>query len=138
GETHYAGRLGHALVDPGLVYSVDATLEEAPDVPGFLAIRTAAAPKDTDEVLHRIRAVVEAAAAGAFTSAELLESKACLRGKALRARDGAVAGAPAGLEGLRPPPGPAPEDVTLDQLNDTARRLLARGTPLGLVGGPGE
>jgi predicted Zn-dependent peptidase len=138
GETHYAGRLGHALVGPGLVYSVDATLEEAPGLPGFLMIRTAAAPKDTREVIRRIRTIVEEAATGRFTTTELEEAKAYLRGKALRAHDGALATATAALDDLWPARGPAPDEITLDQLVDTARRLFARGAPLCLVGGPGE
>jgi zinc protease len=137
GETGYAGRLGKALVDPGLVYSVYASREEA-GVPGFLMVRTAAAPKDTPEVLGRIRAILEEAARGAFTRAELQEAQAYLRGKRARAREGSVAAARDLLERPEPPGGPAPEAVSLDQLNDTARRLFRHGAPLALVSGPPE
>ncbi|HEY7411633.1 MAG TPA: insulinase family protein [Vicinamibacteria bacterium] len=136
GETGYAGRLGRALVEPGLVYSVYATLEEAPGTEGFLRVRTAAAPRDTPEVLARIRRVLEEAAQGAFTEADLAEARAYLRGKRLRARDGSVAAAAAAME--------APwaraqafEAVTLSQLRAAAGRLGARGAPLALVAGPG-
>lgn len=136
GETFYSGRLGRVLVEPGLVYSVQTTLEEAPGLPGYLRVRTAASRENTGLVLRRIRTVLEDAARGAFTAAELAEAKAYLRGKAARAGDGALAAATRALEGapLRPPP----ETITLEQLNDTARRLMSRGAPLALVGGPGE
>ena len=136
GETFYSGRLGRALVEPGLVYSVQATLEEAPGLPGYLRVRTAAARENTGEVLRRIRAILEDAARGAFTAAELAEAKAYLRGKAARAGDGALAAAARALDVS--PRGPSFESITLEQLNDTARRLLSRGAPLALVGGPGE
>ena len=138
GETHYAGRLGRALVEPGLVYSVQATLEEVPGVPGFLAVRTAASRSDTPEVLRRIRGILEEAARGRFTQAELDEAKTYLRGKRLRERDGALATAEALLDDLAAVPGPTPDAITLAQLNDTARRLFARGAPLALIGGPGR
>jgi predicted Zn-dependent peptidase len=138
GETHYAGRLSHALVEPGLAYSVQATLDEVPGVPGFLAVRTAASRPDTPEVLRRIRGVLEDAARGRFTPAELDEAKAYLRGKRLRERDGALATAEALLEEGAATPGPAPDAITLEELNDTARRLFARGAPVALVGGPGR
>jgi zinc protease len=138
GETHYAGRLGRALVEPGLVYSVQTTLEEVPGAPGFLAVRTAAPRSDTPAVLHRIREVLQEAARGRFTAAELDEAKAYLRGKRLRQRDGALATAQTLLDDLDNAPGPTPEAVTLEQLNDTARRVFASGAPLALVGGPGR
>ena len=90
GETYYSGRLGRALVEPGLVYSVWTTLEEAPGLPGYLLVRTAASKENTAEVLRRIRDVLEGAARGAFTDDELREAKAYLRGKAARQRDGAI------------------------------------------------
>ena len=136
GETFYSGRLGRALVEPGLVYSVQATLEEAPGVPGYLRVRTAAARENTGEVLRRIRAILEDSARGAFTAAELAEAKDYLRGKAARAADGALAAATRALDS--PQSGPSFESITLEQLNDTARRLLSRGAPLAFVGGPGE
>jgi zinc protease len=136
GETYYSGRLGRALVEPGLVYSVWTTREEAPGLPGYLLVRTAASQKDTPEVLRRIRDVLEGVTRGAFTEDELREAKTYLRGKAARERDGALLAARAALEAEAA--GPSPQDVTLAQLNDTARRLFARGTPLALVGGPGE
>jgi predicted Zn-dependent peptidase len=136
GETGYAGRLGHALVDPGLVYSVYATREEAPGLPGFLMIRTASAPRDTPEVLRRVRALVEDAARGAFTAAELREAQAYVRGKRARSREGSAAAAADALEAAPRRVGPAPDAVTLDQLNDTARRLFRGGAPVALVAGP--
>ncbi len=128
GETGYAGRLGKALVEPGLVYSVRATLEGE-----LLVVRTAAASKDTREVLRRTREILEGAGSGAFTEAELAEAKAYLKGKAARGREGALASARTLAEGEAD----SPEGLTLAQLNDTARRLFARGAPLALVGGPG-
>jgi predicted Zn-dependent peptidase len=123
-------------VEPGLVYSVWTTLEEPVGLPGYLLVRTAASRENTPEVLRRIRSVLEEAARGTFVAGELEEAKAYLRGKAVRRRDGAVSAAALVLEERAP--GPSPEDVTLEQLNDTARRLLARGAPLALVGGPRE
>jgi predicted Zn-dependent peptidase len=134
GETGYAGRLGRALVEPGLVYSVEATLEEA-GAPGFLMIRTAAAPEHTPEVLRRIRQVVESAAEGGFRQAELQEALAYRRGKATRSREGALALADTLL--AESSWTHAKEDVDLARLNDTARRLLRNGGPLALVAGPG-
>lgn len=136
GETYYSGRLGRALVEPGLVYSVWATLEEAPGLPGYLLVRTAASRENTAEVLRRIRDVLEGAARGAFTDDELREAKTYLRGKAAREQDGALLAAQNALEGTDA--SLSPQDVTLAQLNDMARRLFARGAPLALVGGPGE
>jgi zinc protease len=137
GETGYAGRLGHALVLPGLVYSVYATREEQGPI-GFLMVRTASAPKDTPEVLRRIRAVLEDAARGAFTEADLQEARAYLRGKRARAREGSAAAARDVLERAADPAAPEPEAVSLDQLNDTARRLFRRGAPVAIVSGPPE
>jgi predicted Zn-dependent peptidase len=128
GETGYAGRLGKALVEPGLVYSVRASLED-----GWLAIRTAAAAKDTREVLRRIREILEDAVRGAFTEADLAEAKAYLGGKAARGREGALATA----RTLADEEAGSPERLTLPELNDAARRLFAKGAPLALVGGPG-
>jgi zinc protease len=136
GETYYSGRLGRALVEPGLVYSVATTLEEPNGLPGYLRVQTAASKEATPEVLRRIRDVLEGAARGAFTEAELAEAKTYRRGKAARGRDGALAAAALAFE--HGTSGPSPQDVTLAQLNDTARRLFARGAPLALVGGPGE
>jgi zinc protease len=128
GETHYSGRLGRAVVEPGIVYSVNTTLED-----GLLVVRTAVASKDTAEALRRIRAVLEDVARGALAEADLAEAKAYLRGKAARGREGALATAATLVEGE---PGTA-EGLTLAQLNDTARRLFRNGAPLALVGGPG-
>ena len=135
GETGYAGRLGRALVEPGLVYSVEATLEEA-GAPGFVMIRTAASPEHTVEVLRRIRQAVEEVAAGRFQRAELDEALAYLRGKKARDREGSRALAATLLAEVGVPQA-KPEALSLDQLNDTARRLLRNGGPLALVAGPG-
>jgi hypothetical protein len=85
-------------------------------------------------VLRRVRALLEEAGRGAFTAAELREAQAYARGKKARAREGSAAAA---ADALAPADtGPAPADVTLDQLNDTARRLFRGGAPLALVAGP--
>ncbi len=128
GETGYAGRLGRALVDPGLVYHAAAALEA-----DLVIIRTAAAAKDTPEALQRIREILESVARGAFTEAELMEAKTYLRGKAARGREGALATAKTLAEGEAH----SPESLTLAQLNDAARRLFQNGAPMALVGGPG-
>jgi zinc protease len=137
GETGYAGRLGQALVGPGLAYSVYATLREAPGAPGFLAVRTAASRADAREALRRIREVLEAAARGTFTSAELQEAKAYLRGRDLLRREGSDDRAASALEQTTDPPAFDPQALTLAQLNATARRLFERGAPLAVVLGPG-
>jgi predicted Zn-dependent peptidase len=136
GETGYAGRLGRALVEPGLAYSVYATLEEPAGVPGFLMVRTAAATGDSAEALRRIRAVLEGMARGEVEDADLQEAKAYLRGKQARGADGGVAAAGAAADRAEHPARFAFESVTLEQLRDTARRLAARGSPLALVAGP--
>jgi zinc protease len=136
GETFYSGRLGRALVEPGLVYSVWTTLEEPKGLPGYLLVRTATSKESTPEVLKRIREVLEGAVLGAFTEAELQEAKTYLRGKAARSGDGALATAARAFEGATADP--SPQALTLEQVNDTARRLFANGAPLALVGGPGE
>ena len=137
GETGYAGRLGHALVDPGLAYSVYTTLREAPGATGFLAVRTASSRADARETLRRIREVLEGAARGTFTQAELDEAKTYLRGRDLLRREGSDDVAARALERATDPPGFDPEALTLAQLNATARRLFARGAPLAFVLGPG-
>jgi zinc protease len=137
GETGYAGRLGHALVDPGLVYSVYATREAQGPI-GLLMVRTASAPRDTPEVLRRIRSALEDAARGAFTEAELREARAYLRGKRARAREGSAAAARDALERAAVEAAPEAEAVSLDQLNDTARRLFRNGAPVAIVAGPPE
>jgi predicted Zn-dependent peptidase len=137
GETGYAGRLGHALVDPGLVYSVYVTHERHGPA-GFLMMRTASAPKDTPEVLRRIRSTLEDAARGAFTRSELEEAQAYVIGKRARAREGSAAAARALLEREAAAAGPEPAAVSLDQLNDTARRLFRSGAPVAVVSGPPE
>jgi predicted Zn-dependent peptidase len=140
GETGYAGRLGRALVEPGLVYSVYATLEEAPGAPGFLAVRTASSRAHTREAVRRIREVLETAAQGAFTQAELDEARSYLRGRDALRREGSEEAARAALDDATLPSRPDPQALTLEQLNATARRLFARGAPLVLVlgGGPGK
>jgi len=137
GETGYAGRLGQSLVTPGLVYSVEASLEEE-GLPGFLAIRTAAAPRDTAETLKRIRGILDDAARGTFTAAELTEAKDYLRGKAMRSLEGAVTSAETLLAQAFAAEGVDFESLTLEQLNDTARRLFRAGAPVALVSGPGD
>jgi zinc protease len=137
GETGYAGRLGQALVGPGLAYSVYTTLREAPDAPGFLAVRTAASKADTRETLRRIRDVLETAARGTFTQAELDEAKTYLHGRDLLRREGSEDAAARAMEDETEPPGTDPRSLALEQLNDTARRLFAGGAPLALVMGPG-
>ena len=137
GETGYAGRLGKALVGPGLAYSVYTTLREAPDTRGFLAVRTAASQADTRETLRRIRDVVEAAARGTFTQAELDEAKTYLRGRDLLRREGSEDAAARAIDDESEPGRFDPQALTLGQLNDTARRLFAGGFPLALVLGPG-
>jgi len=137
GETGYAGRLGHVLVDPGLAYSVYTTLREAPGVPGLMAVRTAASRADTPEALRRIRNVLETAALGRFTQAELEEAKTYLRGRDLLRREGSEDAAGREIEALTDPPGFDPQGLTLAQLNGAARRQFARGAPLALVRGPG-
>ena len=133
GETGYAGRLGKALVDPGLVYSVRATLEGGAAT-RRVEVRTAASAADTAEVLGRIRRILDEAAKGAFTAAELAEAKAYQRGKRARSRDGSVATAAALVEDAWEAP-PDVDAVTLAQLNDTARRLFSRGAPLAVIAG---
>jgi zinc protease len=137
GETGYAGRLGHALVDPGLAYSVHTTLQEAPGAPGFLAVRTASSHKDTRETLRRIREVLEGAARGAFTRAELDEAKTYLRGRDLLRRQGSEDAAATTMEDATDPRRFDPQALTLAQLNATARRLFRGGSPVALVLGPG-
>jgi len=137
GETGYAGRLGHALVDPGLAYSVYTTLEEAPGAPGFLAVRTASSRADAREALRRIRDALETAARGAFTQAELDEAKAYLRGRGVLRREGSQDAAESALEDATEARPFDSQALTLAQLNATARRLFARGSPLALVLGPG-
>ena len=119
------------------MYSVYATREEE-GAPGFLMVRTAAAPKDTPEVLRRIRAILDEAARGAFTRGELEEAQAYVRGKRARAREGSAAAARDLLERRRDRGAPRPAAVSLDQLKDTARRLLRNGAPLAIVAGPPE
>ncbi len=129
GETYYSGRLGRALVEPGLVYSVNTTLEG-----GLIVARTAVARKDTPEALRRIRTVLEDVARGALTEADLAEAKAYLRGKAARGREGALATAATAIADETE----TAAGLTLVQLNDTARRLFRNGAPLAFVGGPGN
>ena len=132
GETGYAGRLGDALVDSGLVYSALASLE-AEGSSSWLAVRTACAAKDAPEVLGRIRRILEEAARGTFTEAEKREALAYLRGKAARRRDGSASAADALLhEPSMPSDG---TELTLGALNDAARRLFARGFPIALRAG---
>ena len=129
GETGYAGRLGDALVDPGLVYSVQATLE-GEGASSWLAVRTAC-DTDAPEVLSRIRKTLEEAALGKFTEAERLEALAYLRGRAARHREGSANVAEALL---RDATSPSREGaLTLGALNDAARRLFTRGYPIALV-----
>jgi zinc protease len=137
GETGYAGRLGRALVEPGLVYSVYATLEEK-GAPGFLMVRTAAAPGNTADVLRRIRTVLEEAAQGAFTQAELDEARAYLRGQASRTREGTASLASSVSDRALDATPSDTAALTLAQLNDSARRMFQRGAAVALVAGPGR
>ena len=87
-------------------------------------------------MLRRIRQAVEEVAAGRFQRAELDEALAYLRGKKARDREGSRALAATLLAEVGVPQA-KPEALSLDQLNDTARRLLRNGGPLALVAGPG-
>jgi predicted Zn-dependent peptidase len=136
GETGYAGRLGRALVDPGLVYSVSASLEGR-GAGSFLAVRTAADPHDTADVLRRIRGVLEEAARGGFTEAERREALAYLQGRAALARDGSPGSAEALLGELVAPDQGSWSGLTLAALDHAARRLFARGYPVAIVAGAG-
>ncbi len=102
GETGYAGRLADVLVEPGLVYSVETSLE-GEGASSWLAVRTACDAKDTTEVLSRIRKTLEGAARGTFTEGERREAVAYLRGKAARQRDGSASAADALLHGSERP-----------------------------------
>jgi len=133
GETGYAGRLGKELVDPGFVYSVRATLEGGAAA-RLVQVHTSASAADTSLVLGRIRRILDLAAEGGFRDPEIVEAKAYLRGKRARSRDGSVATATALLEEALDVV-PDAEAVTLDQLNDTARRLFARGAPVAVIAG---
>jgi len=136
GETHYAGRLGRALVVPGLVYSVWTRLEED-GAPGFLVVRTAAAPEHTREVLARIRRILEEAVQGRFAAAELAEAQSYLRGKTSRLWDGTLSSARQMLQRSIGRPEPLAEALTLDELNAAARRMFRHGHPIAIVAGPG-
>ena len=99
----------------------------------WLAVRTACDPKDSPEVLSRIRKALEDAAGGRFTEVDRLEALAYLQGKAARRREGSANAAEALLDdSTRPAPG---GELTLGALNDTARRLFARGFPIAFVAG---
>ena len=128
GETGYAGRLADVLVEPGLVYSVETSLE-GEGASSWLAVRTACDAKDTAEVSSRIRKTLERAASGTFTDAERREALAYLRGKAARRREGSANAAQALLHEAAPEPG----ELTLAALNDAARRMFAKGFPVILV-----
>jgi len=131
GETGYAGRLGDVLVEPGLVYSVETSLE-GEGAWSWLAVRTACNAKDTTEVLSRIRKTLEAVARGTFTESERREAVTYLRGKAARERDGSASAAEALLHRAD---APRSSELNLAALNDTARRLFAKGFPIALVAG---
>jgi zinc protease len=137
GETGYAGRLGHALVDPGLAYSVYTTLRETPGIGGFVAVRTACSRADTAETLGRIREALEMAARGTFTQAEMEEAKTYLRGRDALRREGSEDAAGRAMDEAADPHRFDPQALTLDQINAAARRLFARGAPTALVLGPG-
>lgn len=83
GETGYAGRLGRALVDRGLTYSVYSTLPELRGE-GLWTIETGAAPSNLNAVLEAIRDQIEALSSGTIESWELREAQAYLLGKLLR------------------------------------------------------
>ena len=137
GETGYAGRLGRALVEPGLAYSVYTTLEEEPGAPGFLAVRTATSRADTREALRRIREVIDTAARGAFIAVRAGRSQGAICAAARRS----AATVPKRRRERRwkraDPRRSDPQSLTLAQLNATARRLFARGAPVVIVLGPG-
>jgi predicted Zn-dependent peptidase len=131
GETGYAGRLADVLVDPGLVYSVEASLE-GEGSSSWLAVRTACDAKDAPLVLSQIRKTLEGVARGTFTEDERQEAAAYLRGKAARQREGSGNVADALLHEAT---SPKAAELTLAALNDTARRLFARGFPIALRAG---
>jgi zinc protease len=131
GETGYAGRLADVLVEPGLVYSVETSLE-GEGASSWLAVRTACDAKDTTEVLSRIRKTLEDAARGTFTEGDRREAVAYLRGKAARQRDGSASAADALIHEANCSKA---GELLLAGLNDAARRLFAKGFPMALVAG---
>lgn len=87
-------------------------------------------------MLLRIRRLLDEAARGTFTGAELREAQAYLRGKRALACEGSAATALDLLQELSRPAAPDALSVTVAQLNDTARRLFRYGAPLALIAGP--
>jgi hypothetical protein len=134
GDTGHSGRLGRALVEPGLASWAKASLEEA-GTPGFLMVRAVAEPQDTPEVLERIRRVLEDTVERGFTHAELEEAEAHRREVLADSQVEPRRAAMAALRHLFRPPGSRPGSLTLSRLNDTARRLFSHGAPLALVTG---
>jgi predicted Zn-dependent peptidase len=135
GETGYAGRLGRALVEPGLVYSVEAVHDDHGPAGGVVRVVTAAARRDSPEVVRRIRAELERLVGGGLTAAELAEARTYLRGKAARARQGTRRAAQAALGASSPAPAAEVDGLTLAQIEGRARRLFAAGAPVAVVAG---
>ncbi len=80
GETGYAGRLGKALVDPGLAYSASAALQGSLR-PGPVLIDTGAAPVDLEATLVALRGVLTALSEHGVEEWELREAQAFRLGR---------------------------------------------------------
>ena len=132
GDTGVAGRLGRAVVEPGLALSAAARLEED-GAPGLLAVRATAAPGNIQRVVDRIREVLETTALGRFTSEDLEDIRSWRRVAMARERDDPSALAQGLLSVAGRSSGPPPEGLTLAELNDTARRLFKNSAPVALV-----
>jgi zinc protease len=80
GETGYSGRLGRALVEPGLVYEANSIQARSNDAT-ILEITTATAPADLDATLAAIRRELKSLSGDGVEDWELQEAKAYSLGR---------------------------------------------------------
>ncbi len=86
GETGYAGRLGRALTEPGLAYSVEST-QRSTHGTSLLEIRTATAPSDLDATLGAVRRELKSLSENGVEEWEVQEAKAYRLGRTVFALD---------------------------------------------------
>ena len=135
---YYAGRLGNRIVGQrGLAYSVES--HHAPQLPGSpMFMATGAAPEDVEELKKVWEATLDEVASDGISPMELAATKTYLDGRRLHERESNLAAARMAVDGKDRPPEKAAvvQEITLERVNDLARRLLRNRRASWSLAGP--
>lgn len=134
GETGYGGKLAEAVVYPGLVYSIYASLVREPNET-LIKIETEAMTMNAEKVLTAVRQCLVSITVSPFSIADLSRAKEYLNGKSLRKKmDSSYITDE--LFGIHSEFNLPVNHETLGQLNSMAAQLFEYGQPLVFISGP--